>query len=486
MPRRCLNPEWALRVSAKIRRPVPGDGDAGRVAGMFGLRQGLTETLYADTEIRISPGQIIAVVGPSGGGKSVLLRRIAAQARWAIRVQVSSLSRCDRPAVSVLRGGRLAERLEVLSRCGLADAAALITPARRLSGGQLYRLALGRALHAARRRARPVLLIADEFASSLDSATATILCEQMRKLITRSCVAMVAATPRAELLESLRPDEVVTKPLGEAAWVSPFVGAGTSNRNGPRRWPIVTGLIADYDALSAFHYLAGRPAAHKRVYAIRAPRKTVAVGGPAVAAVLVVSPPLANVRGRNLATGGRYAGPDRAAAMTMLNAEVECISRVVVHPVYRGCGLAVRLVRRAIAESPTPLMEALAAMGAVHPFFEKAGMRAYPLGPDESIARFISAAEAVGLAAEQLPAVEPVKRMLARRRRKAARFLEKELGLCIRKTFSPAQLSRLDDPVAEICRRTARQYVYYLRHVPKEPAACKLPHARSRGRAESP
>jgi len=486
MARHCLKPQWTLCLNARIRRPVPGQPDAGRIAGMFGLREGLTETLYSGLEVKISPGQIIAVVGPSGGGKSVLLRLIAAQARGAVCVRVSSLSRCDRPAVAVLRGGRLAERLEVLSRCGLAEAAALITPARRLSGGQLYRLALAKALHTARRRPRPVLLIVDEFASPLDWATATIVCEQMRKLISRSRVALVLATPRVELLEALRPDEVIVKPLGQAAWTAPFAGAGASTRNGPRRWPVVAGSIADYDALSAFHYLAGRPAAHKRVYAIRAPRKTVALGGPAVAAVLVVSPPLANVRGRNLATGGRYAGPDRAAAMAMLNAEVECISRVVVHPVYRGCGLAVRLVRRAIADSPAPLVEALAAMGAVHPFFEKAGMEAYPLEPGEAIARFISAAEAVGLEAEQLPAVEPVKRMLARGRPGAARFLQEELGLCIRRTFSPAQLSRLADPVAEICRRTARQYVYYLCRLPKEPTVCNSPPARSRGRAESP
>ena len=76
-----------------------------------------------------------------------------------------------------------------------------------------------------------------------------------------------------------------------------------------------------------------------------------------------------------MATGGRYGGPDRRAAAALLNAEVEAISRVIVHPVYRGCGLAVRLIRHALMHAETPMVEALAAMGAVHPLFEKAGMK---------------------------------------------------------------------------------------------------------------
>jgi GNAT superfamily N-acetyltransferase len=79
-------------------------------------------------------------------------------------------------------------------------------------------------------------------------------------------------------------------------------------------------------------------------------------------------------RARNLATAGRFAGPDRRAAVARLNAEIECISRVVVHPMFRGAGLAVRLVRHVLATAPVRYVEALAAMGAIHPFFASAGM----------------------------------------------------------------------------------------------------------------
>ncbi len=477
-----LKQKWSLRVNAKIEHPIPTDVDAGRVAAMFGLREGLTETLYDNFELEVQTHQIVAIAGPSGGGKSVLLRHVARAVPDSIVLRTDLLSRTSSPAVGVLRGGQLRERLEVLSRCGLAEAAALITPASKLSGGQQYRLALASALHRARRRRKPVLVIADEFAATLDPVTASVLSGQIRKLISSSPLALMISTPRMELIQALQCDRVVVKPIGEPPRMPKSVSWAPGAVSQPSSWGIHTGTIHDYDALSSFHYLGGRPAVHKRVYVIRTVRGVRVQGGPRVAAVLVVSPPLGNVRGRNLVTRGRYAGPDRTTAMTLLNAEVECISRVVVHPIFRGSRLAVRLVRRALASAQTVWMEALAAMGTVHPFFEKAGMKPHLLGLNPHLARFLSAAEAVGLRANEVPAVEPVKRILSRKRRKDARFLQRELDLCLPRVFSTAQLSRLVDPLAELCRRTGRRYVYYLARTPKEPTKCPHPEDTTQNR----
>jgi ABC-type ATPase with predicted acetyltransferase domain len=434
---------------------------------MFGLADGRTECLYDALRLEIEPGQVVAVIGPSGAGKSVLLAAVRRRAAGGRALRPAALARSPRPAVDLLTGGALAERLAVLSRCGMADAAALVTPAKHLSGGQRYRLALAEAIWAAYRSRRPSLIVADEFAATLDDQTAGALCRRLRRLLAGGDCALLVATARPKLLAAIRPDQVVVKPLGRPGFLLRPARAPRARWGGgdPRRWPIRRGTLRDYEAMAGFHYLAGPPAAHKRVYVIR-PRGPTGPAAVEAAAVLVVSPPVFNVRGRNRATGGRYAGADRAAALALLNAEMECISRVIVHPVYRGCGLAVRLVRHAVASARTPLIEAMAAMGTVHPFFEKAGMTAWRVGLDVHLSRLVSAAEAVGLGPDDLAAVAPVRRLLARRSR-AARFLRREIDLCVRRTLCAKRLSRLADPVAEVCRRTGRQYVYYIAAAPR-------------------
>ncbi|MDY6913509.1 MAG: ATP-binding cassette domain-containing protein [Planctomycetota bacterium] len=379
-------PDWTVRVNAEIRRTISAGSDAACVAAMFGLSRTRRERLYDNFELTIRPGEIIAVVGPSGSGKSVLLRHVARQVPDAIRLRADGLRRCEQPAVSMLRGGELSQRLEVLSRCGLAEATALVTAAKGLSGGQLHRLALALALHRARRRNRPTLVVADEFAALLDRTTADMLCRRLRRLVSGSAVAILLATPRIELLAELHPDGTIIKSLGgPACTVKPTRRCKNAPAvSDPGLWAIRRGTIADYKPLAGFHYLAGPPAAHKRVYVIRRPRRgsnADRLALPELAGVLVVSPPVLQCRGRNVATDGRYVPSHglrtRRQAAALLNAEIETISRVVVHPIFRGCGLAVRLVRHALGCAETPWMEALAAMGGLHPFLEKAGMTAH-------------------------------------------------------------------------------------------------------------
>jgi GNAT superfamily N-acetyltransferase len=73
---------------------------------------------------------------------------------------------------------------------------------------------------------------------------------------------------------------------------------------------------------------------------------------------------------RNHSTGRRFSGQARR-----LNRELRVLKRLVIHPDIRGCGLGHWLVRRTLPQAGTPFVECLAAMGAVTPVFEKAGMR---------------------------------------------------------------------------------------------------------------
>ena len=59
--------------------------------------------------------------------------------------------------------------------------------------------------------------------------------------------------------------------------------------------------------------------------------------------------------------------------MQLMNRQLVMLSRVVLHPTYRGAGLAARFVRRSCELTRFPWVEALAAMGWANPFFERAG-----------------------------------------------------------------------------------------------------------------
>jgi len=407
--RKASRPRWTVRVSAGAARRIASAGAARAVADLFGLRTG-KEILYEKFTFPVSDGEVVAVIGPSGAGKTTLMRAAARCVPGAIGLSIARLARSPTPAVSCLtmcikptgrrqsaltgldHRGRitdkgLRDRLRVLSYCGLAEAAALVAPARCLSGGQLYRLALAVAVWRAVGSRRPGLVLADEFAASLDRTTAEVLAAQVRKLVSNAAEAfgqplgMIVSTPRVELLDALAPDRVVVKPLAEPARLiegtGPHVASSPRGVRAAAGWRIVRGAMDDYHGLGQFHYRARRPAAIKRIWAVRVPSKRRRAGDPRTAAVLIVSPPVLNCRGRNVATGGRYLRPNRRAGTRRLNAEMECVSRVIVHPIFRGCGLAVRLVRHALRTAATGRVEALAAMGAVHPFFERAGMTAY-------------------------------------------------------------------------------------------------------------
>jgi hypothetical protein len=57
-----------------------------------------------------------------------------------------------------------------------------------------------------------------------------------------------------------------------------------------------------------------------------------------------------------------------------LRDNLRTISRIIVHPRFRGIGLASQLARCLCDDCPTPYIEAIAAMAALHPLFERAGM----------------------------------------------------------------------------------------------------------------
>ncbi len=151
-----------------------------------------------------------------------------------------------------------------------------------------------------------------------------------------------------------------------------------------------------YDALARFHYRAGRPATVARrpgggFAVVQASEDGETVG------VLIASMPTVIGTWRRLPWPGAYNGIEKSETAKRLNAEVRCLSRVVVDPRWRGRGVAAELVRWYLARALTPRTEAVAAMGVYCPFFERAGMTAYQIPVRSRDARLLDAIHAAAL-----------------------------------------------------------------------------------------
>ncbi|MGH7133752.1 MAG: hypothetical protein ACREJO_17630 [Phycisphaerales bacterium] len=220
------------------------------------------------------------------------------------------------------------------------------------------------------------------------------------------------------------------------------------------RLTIEPGSIDDYRALAHLHYRAAEPATIDLVHRATDPQDPwprpsglcAAANQPTLlpAAVLVISRPPLNGAWRSLAWPGwldHLSPRDRALA---INHELRTISRVIVRPPYRALGLARRLVARYLAAPLTPRTEALAAMAATSPFFERAGMHRHDLPQPVALRQLRRALRSTGIRPWQL--ASPIaRRQLAR---------SPDTLLALRRWANAGRATRrlLDAPPADLTR----------------------------------
>ncbi len=229
------------------------------------------------------------------------------------------------------------------------------------------------------------------------------------------------------------------------------------------------GTRKDYLALSEHHYRAACPATFMRVLVLEHDQPTVVgrflnrKGEKQIVGVLVESLPSLSCRLRDEATARRFASiSNRKMRARALNQEMRCVSRVVVHPQWRGLGLAVKLVKHALQSATTMMTEAIAAMGKVNPFFEHAGMTPYHAVQSEVDARLIAALDRVSIAAVDLAMMDRVIARITALPIAERQFIERELNRWHQRTMLQRE-GDLRDHIAAARQWLLCDAVYYLK-----------------------
>lgn len=193
------------------------------------------DVVVGPLDLRVAPGTVVALAGPSGSGKSSLIAAIRGVLAHDGTVTVpgpADATRADRTTWGDQRPrlvrGTVAENVALHTRPddhdvrrALGEAGLGVEPSlpvgpggAGLSGGQAQRVAVARALYRARRARTPLVLL-DEPTSALDADAEQIVVDAVRSLAADGAVVVVAShrpavLAAADVRVDLRPGGAVT------------------------------------------------------------------------------------------------------------------------------------------------------------------------------------------------------------------------------------------------------------------------------------
>jgi GNAT superfamily N-acetyltransferase len=251
-------------------------------------------------------------------------------------------------------GSSQEEAMALLGVVGLSEAFVMLRKYRELSEGQKYRYKLAKMI-----ALDGDAYFIDEFGATLDREMAKVLAFCIQKWARKNKKMVVVATTHKDLMEDFNPNIVLDKKFGQTTQIKYYSAQ-------PQQFSLINDVKIehatkeDYEYLKPFHYLQGSPAAPK--YRFKLTYKGETIG------IIVYTLTFRALHFRN------QLFPEYKNNIEKVNSDILRISRVIIHPKFRGIGLAQELVRQTLPLVNARIVECVAAMAKYNPFFEKAGM----------------------------------------------------------------------------------------------------------------
>lgn len=338
-----------------------------RLLAAFGLGGGVQRSLVVTSlppGLELTPPVVVLLTGPSGSGKSQTIRPIldalgCDQAPDPPRIDQ------DRPIIEWI-GDTPEDAARRLAMVGLTDAYTWCRLPSELSVGQRARLEVAAAL-----REQPPVLVCDEWLAHLDRITARAVAWATGRALRKTGQQAIIVTSHTDLATDLQPD--VHLKIGwspEPAVEYHTAGARSCTLIDELRYR--RGDARDWKALKHLHYAAGDPATVHSYHVLAHPM----IDHPACVALM--SYPDLHSAARNLATDDAYRIMGDRRTAQRLNREVLKLSRIVVAPELRGCGVASLMIENLAARLNIRYIECVTAMGRWTSFLTRCGFREVP------------------------------------------------------------------------------------------------------------
>jgi len=198
---------WEGKVTKRVRD----------ICKMFGLTiDRLREQRNTHScELDIKPGDVIYITGPSGSGKSILLRELENAIDPNERINISQIKLpLDKTVIDCMKENLLVS-LQLLSTAGLSDCFCILNQPANLSDGEKFRFRLAMTLAMNKK-----YVFVDEFTSELDRITACSISYKLRKFAKKNGTIFILASSHQDMLMDLAPDILITRESAGRTYVT--------------------------------------------------------------------------------------------------------------------------------------------------------------------------------------------------------------------------------------------------------------------------